>query len=141
MNLKTRHRILFVFLLYFLFSICFPYSHCHASNTLTEDVTCKKGHAARHHLIFSNDQCCELHGEDPSGSHNHHVHFLIEQQAVFAKSRHNIKSVTPLQWLALPEIMHLVSSPLSCESLLYGISNAFQQEYFTSFSGLSPPQV
>jgi len=123
MNLKTRHRIVFVFLLCFLFSIVFSYSyshahpHPHAPNTFTEN----EGHEVKHYLPFTEGKCCELHGED-------------------RVVRHNIKSVAPLTWLTLPKIAHFIQAPLSCQSFPYSIDNAFRQKFFTSFSGLSPPQ-
>lgn len=147
MNFKTRHGIFFVFLLYFLFSIFFPYSHSHAhsyghaSNTLTIDNTYKKGHAANHHLLLPLSQCCELCGEDQGSSHNHHTYFLIKVRNVFEKSMYIIKSTTPLKWLVLSEIAHFIQAPLLREFLPFSIKKAFHQGYFTSFSGLSPPQV
>lgn len=147
MNLKIKHDILFVFLLSFLFSIVFSYSHSHAhsyghaSNTLTIDNTYKKEHAANHHLLFPLDQCCGLCGKDQGSSHNHHIHFLIKARTVFEKSMYIIKSTTPLKWLALPETAHFIQAPLLREFLPFSIKKAFHQEYFTSFSGLSPPQV
>ncbi len=124
MNLKTRHSILFVFLVCFLFSIVFSYSYSHAHphphvpNTFTEN----EGHEVKHHLPFTEEQCCELHGKD-------------------RVAKYSIKSTAPLKWFTLPKIAHFMQAPLSCLSFLYNIDNTFRQKFFTSFSGLSPPKV
>jgi hypothetical protein len=122
-----------VFLLFYLTAFVFPVYHCHEASGLHE-------HPIQLHLLPEN-RCCEFHGEEPSRSHNHHVHFLIEDRTTFAKLRLSIKSATPLKWIALPENVHLIQAPLSREFLPFGIKKSFHQEYFTSFSGLSPPQV
>lgn len=135
--MKHRKSYLFFFL-YFLFTVAFPASHCHAEQRLADSRYCGAGFNAEHIPGLSKDSCCELHEDNHDEADAHHIHFLMDDQNASIRLQITERSVAPLYFTVSEQISPVVEHPF-LSFVFLDIFKTSHKGFPATFSGLSPP--
>ncbi len=128
--MKHKKSCLFFFL-YFLFTVAFPASHCHAE----DKSVCDTGFTVEN---CHGDTCCELHEEHHDRADKHHIHFILDDQNASRRIQTPERSVAPLYFTVSRQISPVVEDPFLCY-VFDDIFKTSDKGFPATFSGLSPP--
>jgi hypothetical protein len=141
MNFMTNYRekLLSIFILYFLFVVAFPFSHCQHEEGFVISHSGQPDCNVKHLLFPKSDvQCCSMHEESRSDN-DHHIHFLISDANAPIRPHTISADQVPLQMVTFSEDFYIQPIQLSFSASVQVHPEQPHEGFSRSFSGLSPP--